>query len=436
MRLSLLLLAAALLIAGPGRAYAACSVDPDLEDGVGSGCVRCSADGARCEECGERYGLKKDGTCVTCQPVLVGKLLEEKAPVRCYPATTVSKAGGFPALYPNAKGECEYCPTPGCNQCLPGNGTCVQCKVNHGAAPAEAGGVTCVECSTDLPALMCRTCDAKDTKKCLECRTSGEFLKDNQCVECSSVGIENCDECPDGKTCKTCGYGFALDASGKCVACPENCDDCSEPGKCSSCTGGFGPDGKGGCTACKIDPCTNCTTSLDTCEPLGCEFGFYFDAEKKACTPCAEGCNYCLGAPDNCYGSCDDGYGLVVKPDSKAACERCTLDNCTECNGDLAKCNKCNTTYFVDSATGACAKCGEGCADCESPTTCNACSTGLGLVDGKCQKCQLENCASCDEGLATCDFCADPYYLSDATKKCEQARLNRLFDLLSRQTTL
>ena len=81
-------------------------------------------------------------------------------------------------------------------------------------------------------------------------------------------------------------------------------------------------------------------------------------------------------------------------------------------------------------------QCGEGCADCESPTTCNACSTGLGLVDGKCQKCQLENCASCDEGLATCDFCADPYYLSDATKKCEQARLNRLFDLLSRQTTL
>ncbi len=58
--------------------------------------------------------------------------------------------------------------------------------------------------------------------------------------------------------------------------------------------------------------------------------------EPCACLPllplqCAEGCNYCLGAPDNCYGSCDDGYGLVAKPDSKAACERCTLDNCTEC---------------------------------------------------------------------------------------------------------
>ncbi len=137
-------------------------------------------------------------------------------------------------------------------------------------------------------------------------------------------------------------------------------DDCSEPGKCSSCTGGFGPDGKGGCTACKvrsareggptkqraanagpclpaavpcpvlrmhsmsvpalsalrravlrlqIDPCTNCTTSLDTCEPLGCEFGFYFDAEKKACTPVRQGqgaggrgqqASLCLAAGSTC----------------------------------------------------------------------------------------------------------------------------------------
>ena len=57
-------------------------MDPDISDGIGSGCARCSADGSRCEECGERYGLKKDGTCTACQPVKVGKLLEEDAPVR------------------------------------------------------------------------------------------------------------------------------------------------------------------------------------------------------------------------------------------------------------------------------------------------------------------------------------------------------------------
>lgn len=67
--------------AGPGRAAAACTVDPDFLDGVGSGCARCSADGSKCEECVERYGLKQDGTCVPCQPVRVGKLLEEDAPV-------------------------------------------------------------------------------------------------------------------------------------------------------------------------------------------------------------------------------------------------------------------------------------------------------------------------------------------------------------------
>ena len=60
---------------------AACMVDPDFRDGVGSGCARCSADGAVCEECGERHGLKKDGTCVPCQPVRVGELQETDAPV-------------------------------------------------------------------------------------------------------------------------------------------------------------------------------------------------------------------------------------------------------------------------------------------------------------------------------------------------------------------
>lgn len=67
--------------AGAWRASAACVVDPDLTDGVGGGCARCSADGAVCEACGERYGLKKDGTCAPCQAVKVGKLLEEDAPV-------------------------------------------------------------------------------------------------------------------------------------------------------------------------------------------------------------------------------------------------------------------------------------------------------------------------------------------------------------------
>lgn len=32
----------------------------------------------------------------------------------------------------------------------------------------------------------------------------------------------------------------------------------------------------------------NCTASLDTCEPLGCDSGFY-DAAKNACTPVRQG---------------------------------------------------------------------------------------------------------------------------------------------------
>ncbi len=112
--------------AGPGRAYAACSVEPDLEDGVGSGCVRCSADGARCEECGERYGLKKDGTCVTCQPVLVGKLLEEKAPVRWW-ADTAARCSCC---------RCYYCCC--CHRCCCCRHACalvVRCSLPPGGRP-------------------------------------------------------------------------------------------------------------------------------------------------------------------------------------------------------------------------------------------------------------------------------------------------------------
>lgn len=433
------MLAAALLIAGPGRATAACTVDPDFLDGVGSGCARCSADGSKCEECVERYGLKKDGTCVPCQPVRVGKLLEEDAPVFCnkcdgeapavcqdcvfydsgISSTTVSKMGGFPALFPNAKGECEYCPTAGCNKCLPGNGTCVECKVNHGAAPAEAGGVTCVECSGDLDPLMCRTCDAKDPTKCLECRY-GRFLKDSQtCVDCEAVGLENCSECPSGETCQACYFGFSVDASGNCTACPDNCDECAD-GKCTTCSSGFGPDGNGGCAACKVASCMNCTASLDTCEPLGCDSGFY-DAAKNACTPCAEGCIYCFGAADNCYSGCSEGYGLVAKPENKGTCERCSVENCAQCNSDASKCTECTSGFYLDQATGTCVKCFEGCSYCESGGSCLGCEPGLGLVNGtECQKCQSPNCSSCDEDLAACSLCLDPYYFSETTKKCEQ----------------
>lgn len=37
------------------------------------------------------------------------------------------------------------------------------------------------------------------------------------------------------------------------------------------------------------------------------------------------------------------------------------------------------------------------------------------------QKCELPNCGSCDTDVKACDFCSDPYYLSETTQKCEQA---------------
>ena len=35
-------------------------------------------------------------------------------------------------------------------------------------------------------------------------------------------------------------------------------------------------------TCPQIEGCNNCTASVDSCEPQGCDTG-YFDSEKKAC---------------------------------------------------------------------------------------------------------------------------------------------------------
>lgn len=70
-----------------------------------------------------------------------------------------------------------------------------------------------------------------------------------------------------------------------------------------------------------------------------------------------------------------------------------------------------------------CPQCPEGCAQCDSAAgPCTFCDVGRGLVDGQCPQCQtVANCGNCDDDVTVCSYCANPYYLSETTKKCEQA---------------
>lgn len=70
-----------------------------------------------------------------------------------------------------------------------------------------------------------------------------------------------------------------------------------------------------------------------------------------------------------------------------------------------------------------CPQCPEGCAQCDSAAgPCTFCDVGRGLVDGQCLQCQtVANCGNCDDDVTVCSYCANPYYLSETTKKCEQA---------------
>ena len=89
--------------------------------------------------------------------------------------------------------------------------------------------------------------------------------------------------------------------------------------------------------------------------------------------------------------SCNEGYFLPENAEDKTKCEKCSLEGCKTCSGELnnEKCLECNGyPYIINGEIKTCNDCkvgsGENCLSCDKNNKCKTCNKGYKLVDGKC----------------------------------------------------
>lgn len=146
-------------------------------------------------------------------------------------------------------------------------------------------------------------------------------------------------------------------------------------------------------------------------------------------------------------------HGLYPDPAS-GLCVPCRLENAgtsASCSdSDATRCDEdgqCLAGWYCHNVTGQCTACpAAGCADCSSdaPDQCTQCLPGywdasvpinaqnyrastamndqlvqLEELPPECEPCADPNCLACDASWgATCERCADGYFLDSATKLC------------------
>ena len=159
-------------------------------------------------------------------------------------------------------------------------------------------------------------------------------------------------------------------------------------------------------------------------------------------TRCQEGerenCAKCNKTTDICE-SCNEGYYLPENDLEKIKCEKCSVEHCSICKGEILSdiclsCGdfppiyqnnqiiECNFTCIIGEE--------EKCASCDeiNKDQCSKCNNGFYIPDDdsikrKCQKCTIENCQSCKgtKNLDECISCGHhtPIYKDDKIISCE-----------------
>jgi len=310
-------------------------------------------------------------------------------------------------------------------------------------------------------------CAQCDEDNCIECTTTGHYIKANGCVAQCDGGFyaytETRNECkPCADKCAECGSG---PDSQKCVVCKDTLfpndegdkceDDCPSEklkykitaqgddkneiwGKCvtkEQCTESnryskgteecieeadcedFIVESNKECKECgtdciecdEVDLCTDCATDKyinkdKTACTNDCGDGFYkSEGTIKTCEPCGGDCK-CV-QPDICTGCItSDKY---VKDNTECVTEEDCIDD----------------SHFVSGEE--CEPCDESCQTCEGPNDdeCLTCkSSAPWLEEGKC----VGNCLATkykhdtDEGKKCLDNCPDTYYKDDDDMSCEK----------------
>ena len=181
------------------------------------------------------------------------------------------------------------------------------------------------------------------------------------------------------------------------------------------------------CKKCSIENCTKCygTQIMDVC--ISCNsnnIAIYKNNKIAKCEiPCEIGRNEkCLECDqnNNICSSCNEGYYLPEDDEIKKTCKKCSIENCTKCEGDLSDdiCISCKSNLIPIYKNNKIIKCeipcetgkNEICLECDKNNNiCYICNEWYYLpeddeIKKTCKKCSMDNCTKC-EGLLSHDIC-------------------------------
>ena len=335
-----------------------------------AGCAACSSSTV-CSTCATGYSLV--GTnCVLCPSICTG--------CNGYNSCTGCNAGYF-----LSSGTCLPCSAP-CLTCTTSASNCTSC-INTGLATGylyNSSGNSCVNCST----IGCNNCST-GVGVCSAASAGYSFSTSTLIYQCN---IYSCLNCSSNQTCNQCADGNVLNNS-LCIPCTGNCSKCQgTPG------------------ALTQNVTTNCTQCIGNVTP-----GFYFNSSANNCTACSAGCTTCTGNPNTCT-ACNTSQSYSLNTTSNA-CIQCA-GNCTDCSTSGAgKCDTCSSNYILKWDNTACEPYPAGCFVSNLwPDQCTTCDDGYTMgYNGS------DPCVACNLGCATCTVigaclsCLPNYYLNNGT---------------------
>ena len=225
----------------------------------------------------------------------------------------------------------------------------------------------------------CMQC--KENKICIKCKSDYDLLGSphSQEIECELLSIlenkhyqlnsvyypciENCYECENGSTCRTCDTNFKLNSDNTiCIPKVDNCKEYDANEQCKECNDDFYLVKINGEMSCKelseidnkyyeetrdgLTYYVQCSDTIDNCER--CTSGIY-------CIECFD--NYEI--MDNDHSKCEDlSKYYYDSQESKYKLCSTKIHNCENCailNNNNINCNKCEENYvLINSETSEC----------------------------------------------------------------------------------
>ena len=341
--------------------------------------------------------------------------------------------------------KCVACFKTGCgeNQYLDNEiCKCVNCSNSISANP-KGFGANCLNCMKSTGCVKCKdgyirvrtnntspyTCSTSN------CNTQYGDGYSTSCKPCPvgyycENGIKKqcpvaCKGCLSNNKCTSCDRGFYLTSGGQCKPCKDGyfcpgdtqqpiactiygsgCGECNETGCTGSCKNGFIElkNSKYYCTDCnKFSPaCAACTSSGCTnCNRIsynGSSNGYIISG--TGCTLCPAGysctgsnsinkniCSigtYSIAGDYTCH-NCTSGYCTVNT--GATSCISNTASNCQTKNRKCHLCDRCNSSYRLNTNPGTCSTCPVG-VICDGTTNISNCQAGYYLKNGICSECE------------------------------------------------